>query len=119
MILNHIDSGVPLLKDHDPESQLGTVELNDVEISNGKMYVKTIVWRNDEQSQTYKKDFETKAIRNVSVRARMKTIVDAGVHEDKPLVRAIKWSPVEISLVSIPADNNVGINRSDSSNKLI
>ena len=106
-------SGVPLLRDHEDKVQLGTVECDDVEVVDGKLYVKTIIWRSDDLSQTYKTDFESGAIRNVSIRAKPEEIIDAGRYEDRPLVRITKWSPREISLVSIPADNSVGINRSN------
>ena len=110
-------SGVPLLRDHMDMCQLGTVELNNVEIADGKLYVKSIVWRSDDESQTYKTDFTNGAVRNVSIRARMYEGFSAGEYNDKPLVRVTKWEPIEISLVSIPADNSVGLYRNDNSNK--
>ena len=109
-------AGIPLLREHEKDCQLGTVEGNNAEVDNGKLYVKTIVWRTGEEPQTYKNDFEIGAIRNVSIRARLLEGMSNGMYEDEPSVLITKWEPIEISLVAIPADTTVGLNRNRKTN---
>lgn len=116
-ILDHKDESVdlsflksgraPLLLDHDPRQQIGVVE--DVTLDGSSRVLRATVrfGKNGMAKEVF--DDVTDGIRaNISVGYSVNKMEREG--EDSYRVKS--WSPMEVSVVSIPADVSVGVGRS-------
>ena len=97
-------NAAPLLFNHDPNIVLGKVSKAWVENKRG---MATIKWATNEKAKEVRKDVEEGILESISVGY----VVDE-MKADGEAFRATSWSPHELSIVSIPADQSVGINRS-------
>jgi len=98
----------PLLLDHDMERQIGVIE--SVELSpDRKLRAKVRFGRSALAEEVYQ-DVVDGIRANVSVGYRVNKMERSGSSKDEYLVRS--WSPLEVSVVSIPADPSVGVGRS-------
>ena len=107
--LDFLNSGrAPLLLDHDPERQIGVVESVDLDGDARRLRAVVRFSRNALASEVY--DDVVDGIRgNVSIGYRVtKMDRDEG---DTSVFRATSWQPLEVSVVSIPADQSVGVGR--------
>ena len=107
--LSFLNSGrAPLLLDHDPERQIGVVESVDLDGDARRLRAVVRFSRNALASEVY--DDVVDGIRgNVSIGYRVtKMDRDEG---DTSMFRATSWQPLEVSVVSIPADQSVGVGR--------
>jgi len=98
------NNAAPLLFNHDPNIVLGKVSKAWVENKRG---MATIKWATNEKAKEVRKDVEAGILESISVGY----VVDE-MKEDGEAFRATSWQPHELSIVSIPADQSVGINRS-------
>ncbi len=111
--LDFMNSGrAPLLMDHDPERQIGVVESVDLDEQAGRLRAVARFSRNALASEVY--DDVVDGIRgNVSIGYRVtKMDRDEGKMD---VFRATSWQPLEVSIVSIPADQSVGVGRAHES----
>lgn len=98
----------PLLLDHDMERQIGVIE--SVELSpDRKLRAKVRFGRSALAEEVYQ-DVVDGIRANVSVGYRVNKMERSASSKDEYLVRS--WSPLEVSVVSIPADPSVGVGRS-------
>jgi HK97 family phage prohead protease len=98
----------PLLLDHDMEKQIGVIE--SVELSaDRKLRAKVRFGRSALAEEVYQ-DVVDGIRANVSVGYRVNKMERSASGKDEYLVRS--WSPLEVSVVSIPADPSVGVGRS-------
>ena len=97
-------NAAPLLFNHDPNIVLGKVSKAWVENKRG---MASIQWASNQKAKEVRKDVEEGILESISV-----GYVVNEMKEDGELMRATSWSPHELSIVSIPADQSVGINRS-------
>jgi HK97 family phage major capsid protein/HK97 family phage prohead protease len=106
--LSFLNSGrAPLLLDHDPTQQIGVVESVTLDESARKLRATVRFGKSGRASEVY--DDVVDGIRgNVSVGYYVKKVKREA--EDK-MYRAIAWQPLEVSVVSIPADSSVGVGR--------
>ena len=83
-------------------------------IEDNKLYVKDIKWSSTERAQNIKTDVLDGVRKNVSVGYIPNTNAYEYVDEkdDLPVYRSTDWMPYEFSFVPVPADYNVGLNRS-------
>jgi len=102
--LSRLNDGAPLLLNHDPNQLLGVVESAQISSSKGRAVVR---WGASPEAQQRRADVENGVIRNVSVGYKIDELQRQG-----DVMVATSWTPLEISLVSIAADPNVGIGRS-------
>jgi HK97 family phage major capsid protein len=102
--LSRLNDGAPLLWGHDPNQLLGVVERAEISGGKGRAVVR---WGNSPEAQQRRADVEVGVIRNVSVGYQIDQIEKRG-----DVMVATRWTPLEISLVSIAADASVGIGRS-------
>lgn len=109
--LSRMKDGAPLLFNHDPDELIGVVESASVDPDK----VCRALVRISRNCDDVLNDIQDGIIRKVSVGYETKSIV-ADVPESKESARTVTWDwmPFEISLVSVPADNSVGIGRSAS-----
>jgi len=105
--LSFFKSGnAPILLHHNTREQIGVIE--DAWIENNRLRGRIKISRNRDDIV---RDIEDGIIKNISVGYSVLKIKSIG---DKAY-RATFWKPYEASIVSIPADQTVGINRSEGS----
>jgi HK97 family phage major capsid protein/HK97 family phage prohead protease len=118
--LSRVNDGAPLLWNHDPDKVIGVIESADIQDKRG--YAKVRFARNAFAQEIFQ-DVQDGILRNVSFGYQIDEMdaVDSNSRGTTPKYIATKWSPFEISVVSIPADNSVGIGRdfSETENEVL
>lgn len=112
-----ISSGrAPLLLQHDADKQIGVVD--SATISNGRGTA-IIRFGAGALAKEIQQDVDDKVRGNVSVGYEIldMVLVRAGDKTKPDEYRVTSWRPKEISIVSIPADETVGVGRSSKSNQ--
>lgn len=109
--LGRLTSGGPLLMDHDTRDQVGVIE--SVRIDADRVGRAVVRFGKSARAQEAWQDVQDGIRRNVSVgyaihKAQLVETSDSGLDT----YRVTDWEPLEISLVSVPADATVGIGRS-------
>lgn len=99
---DRLNNSGSFLWNHNPDIVLGVVESATVGERRGKTKVR---WSKNPQAQEKRRDVEDGILRNVSFLYEINEAVDMG--EGGVLVT--RWTPLEVSLVSIPADPTVGL----------
>jgi HK97 family phage prohead protease len=107
--LSFLNSGrAPLLLDHDPTQQIGVIESVSLDESARKLRATVRFGKSGRASEVY--DDVVDGIRgNVSIGYYVKKVTREA---DGKVYRATSWQPLEVSVVSIPADSSVGVGRS-------
>jgi HK97 family phage major capsid protein len=108
MDLSRLRDGAPLLVNHAPSDYVGIVELAGISGRRGKA---TVRFGNSARANEVFQDVQDGILKNVSVGYNVNEMVrekDGAV----PQYRVTKWTPMEVSLVTIPADNSVKVGRS-------
>jgi len=110
--LSRLNGGAPLLLEHDRGEQIGVVE--DARIDPDKMGRATVRFSKATRAQEIFQDVLDGIRRMVSVGYRVDEFVQDSDDGDGPeTYRAKSWSPLEVSIVSIPADTSVGVARGE------
>lgn len=112
--LGFIGSGrAPVLLDHnrDSDSHIGVVDK--VEVDGGRARA-LLRFSNSPKGQLVRDDVMSGIKSNVSVGYIVNKSEEIGERDGYKVIRAINWSPKEISLVAIPADESVGVGRSET-----
>ena len=112
MQMEFINSGrAPLLVDHDPTDVVGVVE--QVAMGADRMARARVRFGRSARAQEILQDVADGIRTNVSVGYVVdEWMVQKGDRGKADTYRAVRWTPLEISSVSIPADASVGIGRS-------
>ncbi len=108
--LSRLNSGGAVLVDHDSSDQIGVVENAriDPETRKGRA---TVRFGKSARAQEIFQDVQDGIRSLVSVGYRIGKMVTEKVEDGLETLRATSWQPMEISLVSIPADTSVGVGR--------
>ncbi len=109
--LERLNSGAPLLFNHDRDAHIGTIVKAWVDADGvGRALVKFSESTLGEEKWC---DVQAAILTKVSVGYIDCGYVIAGENAEDglPILRAETWLPIEISLVTIPADNSVGVGR--------
>lgn len=107
--LSFLNSGrAPLLLDHDPSQQIGVIESVTLDESARKLRATVRFGKSARASEVYE-DVVDGIRGNVSVGYYVKKVAREA---DNKMYRATSWQPLEVSVVSIPADSSVGVGRS-------
>lgn len=114
--LTRLNSGGALLDNHDPDEQIGVVVPGSARIDPDRVGRATVKFSRSPQGQIMMQDVMDGIVTNVSVGYQINSMVevtttDADGDEDT-VCRVMSWTPLEISLVAIPADPTVGVGRS-------
>ena len=109
--LSRLNDGAPLLYNHDTNQLIGVIER--AWIDGGRGYVTARFSQND-LAQQVMGDVADNVLRNVSFGYRIMNMVSDGAEGDSATFTATRWSPYEVSLVTVPADPTVGIGREES-----
>jgi len=105
--LDRLNNGAPLLFNHDMNQLVGVVERAYVKDKRGYAEAR---YSSSAFAQQMKDDVRNGIIRNVSVGYRILRMGDPKKPTDE--YRVTEWEPLELSLVTIPADPTVGVGRS-------
>ena len=104
--LSRLNGGVaPLLLNHDPDRVLGIVER--AWIDEKRRGMARITWATNDLARQVRQDVEAGVMPNISVGYAVQQAEQEG-----DVMRVTRWQPIELSVVSIPADASIGVNRS-------
>lgn len=111
--LEFFQSGrAPFLMDHDPGKQSGVIET--ASIDKDRKGRATVRLGTGEIGESAFRDIVVDGIRqNISVGYRIDKLVLDSQEGGREVYRAVSWTPVEASSVSIPADMTVGVGRAE------
>jgi len=110
--LTFIQSGrAPLLLDHDKTKQIGVIET--VSIDKDGVGRATVRFSKSQLAEEVYQDVLDQIRMNISVGY----VITGYEYNEKTGVAVCEWQPLEISIVSIPADQTVGVGRSIDINK--
>jgi HK97 family phage major capsid protein len=109
--LEFLGSGrAPLLLDHDPRQQIGVIERT--EIGSDAVLRADVRFGNGALADEVFQDVVDGIRANISVGYRIDKMSKNERSDGTVEFRAVAWTPMETSIVSIPADKSVGIGRS-------
>lgn len=107
--LGRLMDGAPLLLNHDHNQQVGVVE--SVEIGSDRIGRAKVRFGKGELAEEIFNDVVDAIRQKVSVGYQIHKMVLDSKNGDEETYRVTDWTPFEISIVSIPADNSVGVGR--------
>lgn len=110
--LTRIRESGPLLFNHDPDRHIGRIK--SVRVEGGKG-VATVQFSNSALGREKLQDVKDGILREVSVGYVIHKATREETDAGSEVYRATDWEPLEISMVTIPADTSVGVGRSSSS----
>jgi HK97 family phage major capsid protein len=110
--LSYAKDGLPLLLEHDRGDQHGIIE--DVRVDTDRTTRGLVRFSKAQRSQEIRQDMLDGIRKKISVGYRKSDdyTQTGGENGQTPTRRYTKWTPMEASSVSIPADYNVGVGRS-------
>jgi HK97 family phage major capsid protein/HK97 family phage prohead protease len=108
--LSRLNDGAPLLVNHDVNQWPGVIE--SARMDKDRKGRSLVRFAKDEEGEKYFGRVRDKIIRKVSVGYRVQDMVLEGERDGLETYRVTRWQPYEVSLVSLPADNSVGVGRS-------
>ena len=110
MNMEFIGSGrAPLLLEHDPTEQIGVVE--SISLGTDRVARAVVRFGKTARAEEILADVKDGIRSSVSVGYMIDEMVLDGVRDGREVYRATSWTPLEISIVSIPADMSVGVGR--------
>jgi len=117
--LRRLKRGGALLIDHDMKNQVGVIEEVSIDEADRKGRALVRFGRSAKAEEIFQ-DVIDEIRSNVSVGYQVEEVVLEKEEKNKPSIyRVTRWEPYEISLVSVPADINVGVGRADDEGKEI
>lgn len=108
---SRLNDAAPLLWNHNRDEMIGVVEK--AWMGADKRGYAKVRFGTSARAEEVLADVRAGIIRNVSFGYRILEMVEAK-RDGKSTFTATRWEPLEVSLVSIPADNSIGIGRSDT-----
>lgn len=112
VVLDRLNKGGALLMDHNTRDQVGVVEKAFVgDDRKGRALVR---FGKSSRAEEAFNDVVDGIRQNVSVGYIIHKMKQEESDPERPVFRATKWEPLEISLVSVPADTSVGVGRSEA-----
>lgn len=108
--LGRLSSAGPLLMDHDTRDQVGVIE--SVRIDADRVGRAVVRFGKGARAQEVWQDVQDGIRRNVSVGYAIHAAQLVETKDGVDTYRVTDWEPLEVSLVSVPADASVGIGRS-------
>ena len=106
-----LNTGGPLLLDHATREQIGVIEK--AEIASDRKGRARVRFSKGSRAQEIFQDVMDEIRKNVSVGYRIHKFVLEEETDGIATYRATDWEPLEISLVSVPADITVGVGRDE------
>lgn len=112
--MERLNNSAPLLFNHDRDVVIGVVEFAKIENRRGLAVVR---FGNSEKAKEVFSDVADGIMKNVSVGYQIDEMKLESKSDGLDTYRVTRWKPFEISIVSIPADNTVGVGRSNDLEK--
>lgn len=109
--LKRLRNGGALLLNHDRDQQIGVIESARIDSADEKGRA-VVRFGNSTLAKEIFQDVIDGIRRLVSVGYIVKKTVTEDNEDGPDIVRVTKWEPLEVSIVSIPADTTVGVGRS-------
>lgn len=109
--LARLNDAAPLLLNHDAEKQIGVVENSRIDPTDRKGRA-TVRFSRSALGEEIFQDVKDGIRKNVSVGYRINEMTRGSMEDDNETFRATSWTPFEITIASVPADNSVGVGRS-------
>lgn len=110
--LGRLNDGGPLLVNHDPDRQIGVVEKATIDADRiGRAVVR---FGKSAEADAVFQDVVDGIRRKVSVQYLTHGSILESSTDKQDTYRVTDWEPLEISIVAIPADNSVGVGRSET-----
>lgn len=109
--LSRLNDAAPLLWNHNRDEMIGVVEK--AWMGDDKRGYAKVRFGTSARAEEILSDVRAGIIRNVSFGYRIGEMVEAK-RDGKSIYTATRWEPLEVSLVSIPADKTVGLGRSET-----
>jgi len=106
--LSRLNNGAALLLNHDSDCQIGVVESAEI---NGERGYATVRFSSSPQGQEIFKDVQDGIRTKVSVGYNVLGALLVETEGDDSTYRITDWQPYEVSIVSVPADDSVGVGR--------
>jgi HK97 family phage major capsid protein len=107
--LTRLKAGGPLLCDHDTRDQVGVIE--SVRIDADRVGRAVVRFGRSARAEEIFRDVVDGIRQNVSVGYLIDDLVLSEKKDDQETYRVTRWTPFEVSLVSVPADFSVGVGR--------
>jgi len=104
-------NGLPLLIGHDDAALIGRVK--DIRLDGKKLRGVLHFSDNSKRAREAWADVQDGFLTDVSIRYQIDEIKET-IKGDETIAEITRWIPTEASVVAVPADNTVGINRSKS-----
>ena len=108
--LSRLNARHPLLLGHDPAQQIGVVER--AWVDDDRKCRATVRFGRSGLAQEIWQDVQDGIRELVSVGYQIKDMVLQEKSDDQSTYRVTRWTPYEVSIVSVPADATVGVGRS-------
>ena len=108
---SRLNDAAPLLWNHNRDEMIGVVEK--AWMGADKRGYAKVRFGTSARAEEVLADVRAGIIRNVSFGYRI-IEMEESKRDGKSTFTATRWEPLEVSLVSIPADNSIGIGRSDT-----
>ena len=105
---SRLNNSAPLLFNHDRDAVIGVVEKAWIEGNKAKAKVR---FGNSAKAKEIWDDVQAGILKNVSVGYQIEEMEKVGEKDGVDKFEVTRWMPLEVSIVSIPADNTVGIGR--------
>lgn len=108
--LGRLNDGGAVLWNHDSDELIGVVE--SARVDDDRIARAVVRFGTSERAEQVWRDVQEGIARHVSVGYRIDEITIENAGKKDELYRATRWTPYEVSIVSVPADPTVGIGRS-------
>ncbi|MCP4339788.1 MAG: hypothetical protein GY799_13075 [Desulfobulbaceae bacterium] len=105
-------NGLPLLFAHNHEQPVGRVD--NIRVEKDKVLRGDLYFSNNSQAREIWQDVSEGFLRDLSIGYR----IDEYEELDNDIVKVTRFCPLEVSVVTVPADSAVGINRSNEGKKM-
>jgi len=106
--MDRLNNSAPVLFNHDRDLVIGVVENAVIDNKRG---LATVRFGNSAKAKEVFKDVEDGILKNVSVGYQIDEMKKESEKDGVETYRVTSWTPFEVSIVSIPADNTVGVGR--------
>lgn len=107
--MERLNNSAPLLFNHNRDEVIGVVEFAKIEDKRG---IAVVRFGNSKKAKEVFSDVVDGIMKNVSVGYQIDEMKLESEKDGVETYRVTGWQPFEISIVSIPADNTVGVGRS-------
>lgn len=104
--------GLPLLWNHNTDAPIGVVK--NVRLDKDRRLVGDLVFSNNDQAQRIKAEVDQDFLGDVSIRYTIDNYTEEKNADGVPVITVDRWSVLEASIVSVPADHTVGVGRNET-----